>query len=324
MADEKISAMDPAQLPNEADLYPIVQSAQNRKQTLTQLRNAIGANIVALAGLTGAADQLAYFTGVGAQALTPLSSFMRTVLSAASAAAARTTLGVQNVSPGFIEGLNLQWAGANAVTVNSGAAYLNGAMVQVPSAIATTGMTLTAATWYHCYLYLNAGAPAVEFVTTAPSAKVFGTARTKTGDTTRRYLGSIRSGAANTVLRFVHSGGRMNYLSDTSVSPFALLTLAQAIVSTLVDTTNVAPLTATHLSVVFTTSGSGSGVLCVNNPDMGTVSASNALLTMAANATTAIDFPLPVISAQSFVYTFTVSPGSGGAYARAYGYLFER
>lgn len=55
---------------------------------------AFNANLAALAGLTGAADRLAYFTGVGALALTTLSAFIRTLLDDANAGQARATLGV--------------------------------------------------------------------------------------------------------------------------------------------------------------------------------------------------------------------------------------
>jgi hypothetical protein len=55
---------------------------------------AYSAKLAALAGVTGGADTLPYFTGVSSMGATPLSSFARTLLDDTDAATARATLGV--------------------------------------------------------------------------------------------------------------------------------------------------------------------------------------------------------------------------------------
>jgi hypothetical protein len=71
---------------------------------------AFNANLAALAGLTGAADQLPYFTGAGAMALQTLSSFVRSTFGSASATAFLSALGIElgtatlgAVTPGMVD-----------------------------------------------------------------------------------------------------------------------------------------------------------------------------------------------------------------------------
>lgn len=67
----------------------------NAATTLSNLGGQpVNANLTAESGLTGAADRVSYFTGVGAKALATLTAFGRTLISAADAAAARTSLGL--------------------------------------------------------------------------------------------------------------------------------------------------------------------------------------------------------------------------------------
>src|SRR6185437_13128559 len=134
----------------------------------------------------------------------------------ASASTSRTNLGIV-IPQGYIDGLQMQWVSGTSITVTSGNAYIPSLanVLAAPNAMTLSGLSLTASTWYHVYLYSNSGTPAIECVTTVP-VLYNGTAYQKTGDNSRRYVGSVRTNASASIQPFqMDSGGNIFY----SVAP---------------------------------------------------------------------------------------------------------
>lgn len=88
-------------------------------QSQLDARQPLDDTLTALAGLSGTADKMIYFTGADAFALATLTGFARTLLDDADAATARTTLGLGTMAT----------QNANAVAITGGTATLTGGTI---------------------------------------------------------------------------------------------------------------------------------------------------------------------------------------------------
>jgi hypothetical protein len=293
--------------------------------------SAVDSDVALFDGTTGKLlkDGGSFGSLVRAAVLTGLSTATSTVIAATdSVLAAFGKLQAQitdNLLPkGYIDGLQMQWVSGTALTVTSGAAYIEGSskVLRASSAIAKTGLSLSASTWYHVYLYENAGTPDIELSTTAPAAPYNGTARSKTGDSSRRYVGSVRTDAGGNIYAFKHHPGNLvAYMANIISAPFVVVNAGTATSPTTFDVSQLVPTTSTaallqarntdnSVAVVFGTSDQGYTL---------TLNAFQSLL----DAGSAFVAPVNTSASQAVQYMFRASP-TGVCNVRVVGYLLDR
>lgn len=236
--------------------------------------------------------------------------------------AQKVTAVQSTVEPGYIDGMQLTWNSATSLSVSSGTCYIPsvGANVNFQSSITKAGLVLSASTWYHVYAFLNAGVPDVEVVTTVPSSQYNGAARTKSGDTTRRYIGSVKTNGSSQLFNFVHTlaGNEFFWLEDSSLAPFRVLSDGQAAVETTVSCAGCCPATARAIGGRFFCSATSSAVATFRIPG-----ASGFMLGVLPGSDLSVPFPLT--TSQEISYVNATTPGAGrGAYVDVRSFTFER
>ena len=264
-------------------------------------------NIVPVAkGGTGGIDQASARSGLGAAKSGANSDI--TSLAGLTTPISSMQGGVDS---GYIQGLIPLWVTATEISVTAGSAYIPsiGRCVTAP-AVSLPGLSLSGNTWYYLYLYDNAGVATYELSTTAPAAPYSGTARTKVGVNSRRFICALRSGGS--ALRpFVWAADYVNYIDTTALYPILSNGTATA-ATTVSGATAIPPTTRRALMQVYSATG--------NSLNIGI-----AFDTMLLSVTSNTRVLAPVISTidQVFVYSH-VAAVTGGTTLDIRGYGSER
>lgn len=241
-------------------------------------------------------------------------------LAATSPASAAAGAGLWTMA-GHILGLRMEYVGPASVRVSSGSAWIPSLQraVEVPVALTLSSLTLAASTWYHLYLYLNGATPAIEAVVAAPAAAYSGTARGKTGDASRRYIGSFKTGASSQILRFSHapSSGLVTYSQGAQN---AILAAGSATVSTVVSASPFCPTTAVSVLARVVSASSAVGVYLSDGSTV--VDGTTTTYFTALNGGQTYTGPIPLDGSQQIAYAN--SDSGGAAYIQAVGYSYER
>jgi len=170
---------------------------------------------------------------------------------------------------GTIIGFNPQWTSSAVLGASPGVVYiesLGGTISGTPVDITPSSPSNN--TWYHVYVYSSdgttAGTPTLEASTTAPVAFATpaGFARSKTGDTSRRYLYSARTNGSGQFYQFAcDQQGLFKWKNQNlSGSPFRVLSAGSATSSTNVDCSAVVPTTARSIFLEIVNTSTTTGV----------------------------------------------------------------
>lgn len=241
---------------------------------------------------------------------------------------------------GHIAGLQLRFSSVTELKVSAGEAHIESTntTLEVPSEVTLSSLSLSADTWYHVYLYNNSGTATVEVSTTAPAAVYSGTARSKTGATTHRYLGSLKSKpSAAELVPFVHnlSSGSLMWTTLTADTGFGRMLIVAGTTVLLSSAENdklfscaeAAPSTARMIYAKLI--NRANQVLYFSDGDT-TLSASTSAF-LAVNKMFATDsinnevfFMLPVNASQQAKYALATTATGSGPVVDCYGYFLER
>ncbi|CAO3300294.1 hypothetical protein [Stenotrophomonas maltophilia] len=223
------------------------------------------------------------------------------------------------MTPGGISGLKLTRTSVNVVTVGTGAAHIPGTS-RIAALAAPVSKTVSgpASSWLHGYIFESNGVADVEWVTIAPAAPYFGSARSKSGDSSRRYIGSIRTNASSQVVNFTHNpiNGNVRYLSDINAQ--IALTGGKATTTTEVSLAPFVPVTA-GVADIFAETGVND-LAFISNPDAGSVASAAILFFVRASQQVAGAIAL---SANQRL-TYMLGPATTGLSIWCSGYYYER
>lgn len=227
------------------------------------------------------------------------------------------------------------------VSVGPGRTYLPGSRQILSDG--TNSLTLvspTASSWLFAYGYeATSGILGLELSYTAPSSpypSANGTARTKTGDASRRYPGSLYVGSNGKLRPMKHTqcqslGNLVTFSAASSAAslPVTLASLFVASAATTISLNPLVPSTATH--AVIQVQNNSNRQIYIANPDQGAASPTNYLASVNANASDTMIVELSSTQQISVILSATGLLGSiigailtGSVNIVVQGYLYDR
>lgn len=226
----------------------------------------------------------------------------------------------------YINGLKLSYTSYNSITVGTGMCYSQaGDLIDVTSPITQT-LVSSANTFFHVYIYKSGASIVVDFSTTAPNSPYKGTARSKIGNTSMRYLGTILTNSVGDIKNFTHNPST-NYFAyqkfQANASPHRVLSGGTAATATSVSLTGIIPSTSS-LAYVRITNTSDRNISTSEDNGVSISSQMTVFLTAGNSAQQTAFLIHNVDSSRNIWYLLASAPSTGGLYIDVLGYFCER
>lgn len=216
------------------------------------------------------------------------------------------------------------------VTVGAGQCFLPDTnRVATDSDMSVSAGSPTASSWLHVYAYMDGtGTPLIETSSTSPSSPYQGTARTKAGDTSRRFIGSLWVGSDGKIIPIRHgnpgqNANRVEFMGVNGLANTAYALIINGVSQTpvVISAASMVPPVSTFL--VMQVDNSATLPLYMGNPDMGAISATNFLRSVKAGGGGQMDIVLN--ASQQFSYVFGAGLlGIGTINIRGIAYFYDR
>lgn len=222
--------------------------------------------------------------------------------------------------PGLIIGMIPRYLSANVVTISSGACHIPSVNTVIEFPDINVQGPLQINTWYHLYCKYASGSISAEIISTPPSAPYSGTARTKPGDSSSRYIYSIKTDSNGAIIPFiVQSNNEFRYCIGNPVAPLRSLSNGKATTRTSVNLSGAIPITA--IGGLFLISNTDSSLFAnLTLPGI----ASAAIVGVAPGGGSAGQFiPHPTNASQVMEYYYASTPANG-LYIDAIGFTVAR
>jgi hypothetical protein len=224
-------------------------------------------------------------------------------------------------------GYKLGWTNTGTISISAGSCYApNGAYIDLNSSV-NLSPTISGSAWNHVYAYLSTGTvPTIETNAIAPVIWK-GTAYGKTGDTSRRYLGSFLANSARNIYGFVHhpiSNTMVYQLVDTVSSPFRVLSGGTGTGATAIPLAGAIPITTT-LAILRFTNSSNQLALWSENSSV-SLTQRTAVVSLSTSTTQSIQGTgeMGTDASQQIWYKLNGAVSGGGAFTDVLGYRYDR